>query len=347
MSANIMDNDKVVVVGKPAWHELGLNFQEPISAGDAYEKMGGGFTLSHLPVGVMLDGNTFSPIEKNFAIVRGPTNKDNRQIVFDYTTERYHIVQPIEIIQKFDEKVGVSIETLGFIGDGRKMFLTWNLPNFDVVEGDTITLYGSVMFGFDNLFSSRLNILTQRILCENTWRMALAEENAEKGKNRGRGNVYSGKHVNKGLLNELGEWMGYIHKNAEIQTNQLKSFFGKLHQTPIVHEQQAKDLIYQTWPNPQPVPDYYPDALREKKQEKIDVEAERVEKIRNGVETEYFSNNPAHPNEETYYRLFNAGTYYFNHVMPSKKETNFSTVWGGRSNEMNLFAEVLQHDIYG
>jgi hypothetical protein len=214
-------------------------------------------------------------------------------------------------------------------------------------EEDQVQLYGSVLLGFDKLVSALLASLTTRTLCWNTWQYALQEIQQEKGKNRNRGLVYNGKHTNPNLLNELLEWMSYINKNSEFQTGLVKDFFKKLHETNIVHEQQIKDLIYDTWPNPKPIPDYYPDALREKEQKKIDAEAERVEKIRAGVQLEYFTDRPEHPNEETYYRLFNAGTYYFNHGFPSKKETDYSVVWGGRSQEMNLFAKVLQHDIYG
>jgi hypothetical protein len=343
MTDGIMDRDKVVVVGKPAWHELGQNFNQPICAVDAHTSMGGSFDLFKKQVGVMFD-DEFIKIPNSFAIVRGATNKDPQNLVFGYATDHYHIIQPIDILKAFDAKVGVSIETLGFIQDGRKLFVTWKMPNFEVVTGDEIELYGQVMMGFDTVFSSRLNIGTVRIVCANTFSMALAEENQEKKENRGRGTIYSSKHTNAKLLHELGEWMGYIQENAENQANLCKSLFKKFADAPILHEQQAKDLLVTSWADPSPVPDFYPDSLRESKQAKIDAEAEKVEKIRDGI-YDLFTGSQGIAIDETYWGLFNAGTQYFNHVMPSKKDTNYSIVWGNRSNEMNHFAEVLRNDL--
>ncbi len=342
MTANIMDNDKVIVVGDPAWHKLGQNFTEPISGIAAYEAMGGGYELECRPLGVMFN-DTFIAVPDQFAIVRGPTNKDAESHVFGYVTDHYHIIQPLELIQKFDEKVGVSIETLGFIGLGEKMFVTWNLPQFEVKPGDVVKLYGTLLLGFDNIFSSRLNIAAVRTLCWNTFSRALQEAKEEKKKNRGRGTIYQSKHTNPALLNEIGEWMGYIQDNANRQVELCQSLFRTLAATPIIHDQQAKDLIADTWANPAPVPDFWPDTLREKQQAKVDTEAEKAEKIRNGIYNLY--STPAGIGiDATSWGLFNACTQYFNHVMPSKKDTEFSTVWGNRSNEMNRFAEVLRTD---
>ena len=344
MTSNIMDDDKVVTVGLPAWHKLGQNFQLPISAEDAHTSMGGSFTLCKKQVGVMFD-KSFVKIPNSYAIVRGPTNKDATSKVFGYATDHYHLIQPIEIIKKFDEKVGIGIETLGFIEDGKKCFLTWKLPEFDVSDGDEVKLYGILMLGFDTIFSSRLNVGTVRVVCANTFAAALGEEKEEMKKNRGRGTVYSSKHTNTNMLNELGEWMGCIQQNAEKQVELLQSFFRKLDQTKVVHEQQAKDLIYTAWPNPEPIPDLYPDALRHDKQEKIDMETERLTEQRDGIMRLF--NGAGTAIDATYWGLFNSATQYFNYEQKSKKDTAYSIVWGNRNNHMNHFADVLRKDIYG
>lgn len=343
MGHEILDDDKCAFRDEPAWHKLGKVYTEDISATQAHDDMGGSYTLYKKPVGVMFDDH-FIPVHNQFAIVRGKTNKDTRELVFGYATDHYHLVQPIDIIQKFDEKVGVSIETLGFIQDGRKMFLTWKLPSFEAVAGDEINLYGSVMMGFDTVFSSRLNILTTRIVCSNTFAMALGEEKREKEEKRGRGTIYSSKHTNSRLLKELGEWMGCIHQNATLETERLKALFGNFAKTPIVHEQQAKDLIYEAFPNPAPIPAIYPDALRAEKQNKIDEEVEKLESVR-GTIFDIFTGSQGIAIDDTYYGLFNATTQFFNHVLPSKKDTAYSLVWGNRNIKMNQFAKVLSNSM--
>lgn len=343
MSHNLMDNDKCVTVGKKPWHELGVNFTEPISAMGAHEAMGGSFELYKKQVGVMFESE-FVAIPDSFAIVRGSTNKDNRSMVFGYASDHYHLIQPIDLVKKFDERVGVSIETMGLIQDGKKMFMTWRLPNFEVVSGDKIEVFGILMIGFDTVFSTRLNIGSTRIVCANTFAMALGEEANENKKKRGMGTIYSSKHTNHNLLKEIGEWMNCIQINADKQTNLLKSLFGKFATTPIVHEKQAQDLIYTAWPNPSPIPDVFPDALRKDKQEKIDMETERLEGMRNGI-YDVFSTSQGIAIDATYWGLFNATSQFMNHLMPSKKDINYSIVWGNRSGHMNHFAEVLRDDI--
>lgn len=344
MSHDILDDNKVALRGEPAWHGLGKVYAEDVTARQAYDDFGGGFELTMLPVGVMYDGEEFIKLPKNYAIVRGPTNNDSNKVVFGFATDHYHVVQPEEIIDGFDKKVGVSIETLGFISQGKKMFLTWKLPSCFVKETDEIQLYGTVLFGFDKVFSSRFNIGSVRVVCANTFQSALNEETQENRNKRGKGTIYSGKHSDKNLLPNLLAWMSHIQKNAEQQKNLVSNFFTKLSDTKIIHESQAKDLIYAAWPNPNPVSDFIPLELKKKAQEKIDMDVELKEKIRNGV-YETYSTSEGIAIDETYYGLFNACTQYFNHRMEAKKETNFSIMWGNRNNHMNHFAEVLVNDI--
>jgi hypothetical protein len=183
-----------------------------------------------------------------------------------------------------------------------------------------------------------------RVVCANTWLSALQEEQEENKKNRGRGTLFSGKHTNHNLLNELGEWMGFVQDNSKKQTELVTNFFKKLVDTPVVHEKQAEDLIYASWPNPNPVPSFYPEALKEKKQKSIEVETEHAEQIRSGV-YDLFTGSEGIGIDASYYGLFNSCSQYFNHGMKSKKDTSFSIAWGNRNNEMNHFAEVLRNDI--
>jgi len=343
MPANVMDDEKIVTVGDPAWHSLGFNSKEDMTAEQAHEAMGGSFELEGLPVGVWMD-DQFQTIPGKIAIVRGPTNKDNRKIVFDFVSDNYKIVQPIDILKTFDQKVGVSISSMGLLGDGNKLFCTWKMPSFDVVPGDEVKMFGSILMGFDALFSSRLTVGTVRVVCANTWMSALSEAESEEKKNRGRGILYSGKHTNPKMLYELGEWMEYVQINAVRQSELVQNLFTKFAQTPIVHEKQAEDLIYSTWPDPVPMPESYPENLREKKEDSIQKEKNRVEKIRDGIYST-FMNPIGIEVTKDYWGLWNSGTQFFNHIYPSKKDSTYSVCWGNRANEMNLFAEVLRKDI--
>lgn len=344
MPANVMENDKIVTVGESAWHSLGYNFKEAISAEGAHEVIGGSFEIKALPLGIMYNDGIFTSVPKGFAIVRGPTGKDPNTKVFGYASDHYHIIQPIELIKTFDERVGVSISSLGFIGDGQKMFISWEMNPVMVTGDDEIKLYGMVLFGFDTIFSSRLNIGSVRPVCENTFMMALQEAESEKNKNRGRGIIYSGKHTSPNLLKELGAWMGHIEKNAKRENGLVGDFFKRLVETKIYNENKAKELIYTAFPDPKPLGDVPPELV-EKKQKEIDNAAKSADAIRVGIWDVFSTKRGIAIDQTSYWGLFNACTQYFNHEMPSKKDTSFSIVWGNRSNQMNEFARILQKDI--
>lgn len=345
MTANVMENEKCITVGEPAWHSLGENYKTPLSAKEAHDKMGGSFFLEQNPMAYW-DGELgqWVEVDGRFVIVRGSTLKHNHKVYFGTSSEHYNIFQPIDIIEKFDEKVGVSISSLGFLQSGEKMFLSWELPSFEIAE-DEVKLYGNVLFGFDTVFSSRLNIGTFKVVCANTFQASIAEAEQESKKNRGRGTIYHGKHTNKKLLYELGEWMEHVQQNTEKQMELTKNFFQKLVDTPIIHESQAKHLLEYCWSDPSPVPDSYPKTLREKEQERRDKEAEKMQDIRGTIFDIYSSNRYLGNDGENYWRLFNSSTQYFNHEQPSKKDTAFSITWGNRNSEMNKFAEVLRLDM--
>lgn len=364
MGADVMDDEKCVTVGDVTqWHGMGPHFKTPISAVEGEEAIGGSFKLYKQKAGVLLDDPDFAewvedengewvleeakfqPTKGRWAIVRGPSRKDKRNVVFDFVTDDYHIVQPHDIVEMFDEKVGVSISSMGFLGDGRKMFLSWNLPSIEVIQGQEVKLFATSMFGFDSDFSSRLSVGSTVVVCANTWRYALSEAaQNDKAKKKGRGTIYSGKHTNPRLLYELGEWMEFIQINAEREVELVSGLFNQFKSTRIVHEKQAEDLLAVAWPEPAPVPDAYPVNLRKKEEERVYDLARKNNRTRQGV-YDLFTGSKGINITEDYFGLFNACTQYFNHEQPSKRDTAYSIMWGNRSDEMNMFAEVLRQDI--
>jgi len=345
MGHEVLDDEKCVKVGGLPWHMLGFAPETPISAMAAHELMNGSFDLTLEPVAVVMQDQILK-VENHFAIVRGPTNKDKYYKVFDYVKGRYHLVQPIDIFQMFDDKVGVGIESAGLIQDGRKMFLSWPIDSIDV-SGAELKLFGNVMFGFDKVFSSRLCVATHYIVCKNTFMGVLGEaEQDDKKRTKGRGTIYSGKHTNPNLLKELGEWMGFVQKNSQKEVDLVSQFFGKMATTPIVHEKQAQDLIEVSWPEPIFIPERFPEEQRERREKETEDLAARNQKIRDSIYNIYAGPNDGAfaNNEETYWRLFNAGTNFWNHNNV-RESSAYSVLYGDRSKEMNRFAEVLRDDM--
>lgn len=338
MSDNIWKNN-IVTVGDRAWHLKDLNFKESTSATNALIAMGGGHRIELRKVAVWLNGE-YREVKNQYGIVRVTNEGD--MFFEEYVTNRYHSFDPADVCKIFDEKVGKSISSLGFIQEGKKMFLAWVLPSFEVIKGDEIKLFGNTLIGFDSKFASALYVGNTRAVCENTWNAVISE--GERNKEEGRGRIYAGKHTNENMLAELGEWMKYVSENADKQAELVKSFFGKLVENKIVHEQQAKDLIYTAYPTPLPVPDFFPDSLREKEQEKIDKKAEKAEEIRDGIWEVFSGDKGIAVDQDSFYGLFNSASQYWNYL-PSKKDTSYSIYYGNRSNEINKFASVLRNEM--
>lgn len=324
----------------PAWHGLGVVSEKDQSAVDALTAIGGGYWFEKRPVTVMLNG--VATETGDWAIVRSPLPDDPNEKVFGYATDRYNILQPLEAAEMFDEKVAEPIETLGMLGKGERMFMTWKMPKFEVVKNDEVQTYGFVAIGFDAVMGASLNVVTTRVVCQNTWMAAIHE--AENTKERGKGRIYSGKHTSKNMQRELAEWMGYVQKEAMRQVELTESFFKRLAATPITEEQEVYKLLFAAYPDPEPLASdaYIPDALRRGKEEKIEAEKEIAERNRNGIFSLFAGQGTAITND--YWGLFNATTEYFNYGQMEKKPAHLSILMGNRANNMNRMAEVLAYN---
>lgn len=323
----------------PAWHKLGVVSEKDQNAVEALTAIGGGYWFEKRPVTVMLNGN---PTETgDWAIVRSPLPDDAEERVFGYTTDRYELLQPLDACELFDAKVKQPVETMGMLGKGERMFITWKMPSFDVVSGDAVNTYGFVALGFDAVMGSSLNVVTTRVVCQNTWMAAIRE--AEASKERGKGRIYSGKHT-KNMKFELGEWMGYVQAEAERQVAMTKDFFGRLAQTPLSEEKEVYRLLFAAFPDPEPLSDtaYIPDALRGKKNDKIEADKELAERNRAGIASLFFGQGTQITPD--YWGLFNATTEYFNYGQVEKKPAALSILMGNRAANMNNMAEVLNYN---
>jgi hypothetical protein len=337
MAHNIFQ-DRFYSNRQKAWHGIGYVSETDQTGIEALTAIGGGYYFEKRPLTVTLNGKAIET--EDFAIVRSPLPDDPTERIFGYATKRYTILQPLEVIELFDEKVKEPVETLGFLGKGERMFMTWKMPKFDVVKDDTVELFGTIVVGFDALLGASLLNVTTRSVCENTVALALRE--ADNTKEIGRGRIYSGKHTTKSMKYEFSEWMGYIQDNAKKQANLAKSLFKRLAQVPLEEENEVYRLLFAAYPNPEPLAKnaYIPPSLRQKEEEKIEDKKELMEKYRSGIHS-LFTSGQGTAISKNYWGLLNATTEYFNWGQMEKKPANASILFGQRSNRMNDMVEVL------
>jgi len=337
MSANI-HGKMVYSFEKPMWHNITAPSTEQMSAEAVLDtRFGGGFDIFLRPVHVELNGKQVET--GDFAIVRGVSPYDNEEVVFDYCTERYHPLQPREVASSFDQNVCEPAETMAFLGKGEDMFISWQMPSFDVVVGDTVDMYGIVRVGFDTKRGARLFTSIYRPVCANT--IALAEgwarRNADRKENKGL--IWKGKGVNKNLLRDLGYWMEHVQGKALGEATLLQNLFGKLAEKPIKSDEEARILLAKAYPNKDDVSEYYPVQLRTDKHEAISNYNEGQRELRQGIFDLFAGEGTAiTPN---YWGMLCATSEYFCHVQPSKRPIATSVMFGPRQRNTMAMVKAL------
>jgi len=323
---------------KPAWHGLGIVSNEPQSAEEIINvKFNGAFPIHLRPVYVELNGE-MQEKTKDFAVVRGASIADPVELVLDYCSDRYQPLQPIDVARSFDQSVREPAETLAFLGNGREMFISWQMPSFEVRTGDELELFGVVKTGFDTLKGANLFTSIFRPVCRNTLNMAegWAKKNTD---GTGKGNVWKGKGVNKNLLRDLGYWMAHVQANAVREGELLQSFFGKLAKTPIKSDVEVHEILYTAYPPVASVSEFYPKQLQTAKEEKTVAFNNGQEQLRDGIYRLFAGAGTAITPD--YWGMLNATTEYFNHYQPSKRPIAESVMFGGRQKNSMKMVSVL------
>ena len=338
MSHEVLE-DMVYSYKIPMWHNLAEPSQKEMTAIQILdENFGGGFELLLRPVTVML--NDEFKETGDYALIRSKTHKaESKELLFGYCTGRYKPLQPREIAQVFDDRICKFVETMGFLYEGKEMFVSFAMPSFEVVKDDELKMFGIIRSGFDTLKGTALFTSIYRPVCANTISMASSwAENNTDGK--GKGNVWNSKHVNKNLLRDLGHWASFVVKDAERQSDLVQSFFAKLVKTPVKNDAEVHDILLESFPAPKKLTEFYPEELREEKLVSLDAINTKQEEIRDGI-FGLFSGGGINVTAD-YYGILNSTTEYFCHKMPSKRPIAASVMWGNRQKMTMQVAEVLK-----
>lgn len=177
MSHEIGQYDNAVYHKVGAWHGLGLVVQEEMTPRQAL-KMGG------LDVHVNDYPLYFRDSLGNEHLV--PTNKINVReipsadpIQYGVVSADYKIIQPADVADfaealKEEGKGVVTVESVGSIRNGRKMWLLLKGAGFDVTGlGDEVFPYILLSNGHDGSTTFRVDPTTVRVVCSNTLHMVI------------------------------------------------------------------------------------------------------------------------------------------------------------------------------
>lgn len=158
----------------PAWHAITPPFETMLSATEALRTVAPDANYTLAPVFVRTpDGQMVELPERS--IVRYPTADDPRFTSFGVVSADYKPVYPLMATEAFDEVVGAKCETLGFLRDGREMFLSVKMPEAPVGpkaarsdKDDSFIPYLILLVPMTGQDALEVRVATVRPVCANT-----------------------------------------------------------------------------------------------------------------------------------------------------------------------------------
>lgn len=188
MAHEITNTDNVLLVGQPAWHNLGLVVDSTLPPTEGIKTAGLGWTVEKVPLyGVVgADSGTPNriPLDSHVGIVRSDT-----QTYLGVVGAAWEPVQNLalaefaEALASVDKKV--ELETCGSIRGGRKVWLLCRAGAFEVGKGDVVKPYLLLANAHDGTMSLRATFTSIRVVCSNTLHMVVPEGRANRYKEAG------------------------------------------------------------------------------------------------------------------------------------------------------------------
>ena len=169
MGHGITKTDTFVEVNKRAWHGLGDEIPEGLTAAEAFEIAGLGWETELAPCYARLDGKSVE-LPGHFAHVR----KDNREIL-GMVSGDYKPFENADLARLADSLVDadhqVLVETCGSLYGGRRVFVLVKLPKDIIVTSDDILeQYICVSNGHGGVAVLSAYPTRIRVVCANTLR---------------------------------------------------------------------------------------------------------------------------------------------------------------------------------
>jgi hypothetical protein len=329
MTANIMLDKMFYGLREPAWHKLGHISQIEQTAQEAMDSLGGGYFVEKRPVFVYLNGGNQDV--GDYALVRSSIPDDPREYIFGYVSKEYNVLNPLDIAISFDENVKAPVETLGFLGNGQKMFLTWALPSSYIGDKkDEVKNHGFIACGYDGRFGASLYLTTTRVVCENTFNIAVQVSQSNYSETDRR--VWTGRHNSINLARDLGAWLAHVQGKAFQKLNEAETVFNKMSSFEFNDEEEVDDILNIVYPDPSPIAIDMPNIIKNEKEEKRESLLEKALRDRQLVKLIFDEKGTAI--DATAWGLFNSVTEYENWGRATRKPAEYSIILGNRSQKM-------------
>lgn len=143
-------------------------------------------------------------------------------------SESYKVVQPAEVLELFREWAaagGVTIESAGVLFGGKRYFATAKLSETMCLDGtqDKLVLYALFSTSADGSLASEVRLVTVRVVCNNTLRLALNTGAAYRVTHRSVFSIETAKSVIEAANKEFGAFMTMARDLAKIKVDADKA----------------------------------------------------------------------------------------------------------------------------
>lgn len=153
---------------KPLWQYMGTTFETNISVSDGLKEIGGDFTVLKSPMKFIADdenGKRLFSVPDKYCLTRALN--PNEYAFFGSCGSSYEIIQRTEFANMLDDlTLRWPLETMGFTGQGKLMFVVLNAGSMDI-NGDPINLYFMITDVIDGKTSAKCVFTPIRLHCTN------------------------------------------------------------------------------------------------------------------------------------------------------------------------------------
>jgi phage/plasmid-like protein (TIGR03299 family) len=235
MSHEIYQN-RFVAHREPAWHKLGMVFDQPLDATEAFALMGEFDVvkepLYRIPAPQLVTSGSLSyTVEQPQVLVKGkyvltghfPEHNGEVAVSHHYgvVDERYELVSPKKLVSLWDMLVKANVETMGVLQKGKRFFMTTQLESFDI-KGDEHKNYLSI-FSPHGTNQCIIGLISPvRTVCWNTYQCALSAAKEE----------YKVPHM-KGAMNKIGAWMQLQYESVQTRSAEIQAALSHLAESKV------------------------------------------------------------------------------------------------------------------
>jgi hypothetical protein len=228
---------------KPAWHGIGQNIADATDGAEEALRRLGLYSVEKRAL-YWLNGEGLQEETGYYGLFREPIAEDLQwRMLGTPVTESYELIDPLTAARLWDDNVRgpdgapVPVETVGILGKGERLFITTELPTYEVA-GDEVKSF----LLFDNPLQNNVYVggyvTGVRTVCQNTLMAGISRASQ----------TFHVSH-DKGVTALMGEWLSNVYQHA-LMTNEVIAEASNLMARKPANDFEVRWIIDGAYPEP-------------------------------------------------------------------------------------------------